>query len=578
VIAPAKEQLAALAIFIGISVAFFGFPVLGDMSHSYVGFDHPDPASFMWFLSWWPHAIAHGLDPFVTHVVWAPSGFDLGWTAAVPAAAVVAAPITATLGPVVAYNALLLLAPALSSWTAFLMCRYLTRRFAPSLIGGYVFGYSTYELGQMLNHLNLVLTFVVPLVVLLILLKINNDLSDRRFVCLFAGAVILQFLLYAEVLLTALFVAAIAVLAGYLMESPTRRVRILETARSALAATALAGLVVSPYLYHAFANGQAGTAVHKASANSIDLLNFVLPTAITLVGKHVGFANAAEPVGYVGVPLFLIVLSFAVTRWREPGTRLLILMLSILCFLCLGPVLHVADHDVISLPWQLLTRVPVMNSVLPARLMLYVFLITGLILALWLQRGTQLATPAKYGLAAVVIVSLLPNLTSPVSWWHTRTAEPKFFATAAYKRVVAPNATVVVIPYGPCGRSMLWQAESDMYYKMAGGYVGAIPPAFAHLAIVRSLFSGQLIPDYRALMKDFIIDHDVRAVFVVDGTPGEWSRLFAGMSRPELVEGVWVYYVPKHWRTASVNRTSASTDYAGGPAPSCKRGAGLARG
>ena len=37
--------------------------------------------------------------------------------------------------------------PAVSAWAAFLLCRHLAGRFWPSLIGGYLFGFSSYELG-----------------------------------------------------------------------------------------------------------------------------------------------------------------------------------------------------------------------------------------------------------------------------------------------------------------------------------------------------------------------------------------------------------------------------------------------
>ncbi len=33
---------------------------------------------------WWPHAIAHGHDPFVANVVWAPHGVDLAWVTSSP--------------------------------------------------------------------------------------------------------------------------------------------------------------------------------------------------------------------------------------------------------------------------------------------------------------------------------------------------------------------------------------------------------------------------------------------------------------------------------------------------------------
>lgn len=54
--------------------------------------------------------------------------------------------MTTTAGPVVAYNILALLAPALAAWGCFMLCRGLTGEFRPALAGGYVFGFSTYVL------------------------------------------------------------------------------------------------------------------------------------------------------------------------------------------------------------------------------------------------------------------------------------------------------------------------------------------------------------------------------------------------------------------------------------------------
>ena len=79
-------------------------------------------------------------------------------------------PLTWLANPVVSFNVLTLLAPALSAWTAFLLARYLTRDRFASFIGGYLFGFSSYELGQLLGHLHMDLIFIVPLLLLFALL------------------------------------------------------------------------------------------------------------------------------------------------------------------------------------------------------------------------------------------------------------------------------------------------------------------------------------------------------------------------------------------------------------------------
>ena len=87
----------------------------------------------MWFFAWWPHALLHGLNPFVTHVMFVPDGFNLTWATGMPGPSLLLAPITLAFGPAVTWNVIQLASPALSAWTAFLLCRHVTRRTAPSL-------------------------------------------------------------------------------------------------------------------------------------------------------------------------------------------------------------------------------------------------------------------------------------------------------------------------------------------------------------------------------------------------------------------------------------------------------------
>ncbi|MGH7933221.1 MAG: hypothetical protein ACREQN_08625, partial [Candidatus Binataceae bacterium] len=117
--------LGALALYGALSILFFGRSVITHLGRNYVGMS-PDPSLFMWFLVWWPHALVHQLNPFMTQAIWAPQGFNLAWSTCVPLASWVASPLTALFGPVASYNVLILLAPALTAWIAFMLCRYVT--------------------------------------------------------------------------------------------------------------------------------------------------------------------------------------------------------------------------------------------------------------------------------------------------------------------------------------------------------------------------------------------------------------------------------------------------------------------
>src|SRR5204863_425626 len=116
-----------------------------------------------WSLEWWPWAIGHGADLLHTHLLWPPEGFSTLWMTTIPVPALLAAPLTLTAGPLVAYNALILLSVVLATGAAYLLCRELTDRLAPSLAGGLLFGLSPYMLGHMLSqHLDLTFVFPVP--------------------------------------------------------------------------------------------------------------------------------------------------------------------------------------------------------------------------------------------------------------------------------------------------------------------------------------------------------------------------------------------------------------------------------
>ena len=164
----------ALAVYALLAFLYFGLRPLLAPGRQYIGvFD--DPQIPIWSFAWWLHAIEHLQDPLVTHLVWAPTGVNLVWANTVPAISVVFAPLTALVGPVASYDVAAVLLPALSAFTAFLLCRHLTGRFWPSLFGGYLFGFSSYELGHVLGQPQLTAVFVVPLVALVCVRALEGE-------------------------------------------------------------------------------------------------------------------------------------------------------------------------------------------------------------------------------------------------------------------------------------------------------------------------------------------------------------------------------------------------------------------
>src|SRR5438105_12292454 len=178
------QGLAAFLLYVLVELLLFGRTVLPHMSTSFMGASEGDLKWVVWSVEWWPHAVAHGLNPFLPRVL-APLGLNLGWAASVPGPSLVMAPVTALFGPIATYNALLLLGGPLGAWSTYLLCRYITKAFWPSIAGGFFFGFASFELGSTKGgYLYLELAFVLPLLAYLVLRRINGDVGSGRFVLL----------------------------------------------------------------------------------------------------------------------------------------------------------------------------------------------------------------------------------------------------------------------------------------------------------------------------------------------------------------------------------------------------------
>src|SRR5207244_1765314 len=116
------------------------------------------------------------------------------WATGIPGPAAAAAPLTAAAGPIVSFDILLLLSPALTAWTTYLLCHRLTGRTGPALAGGFVFGFSPFIVNTMAaGHVNLSLAFLVPLALYLVARWADGSLSTAPFVAWLAVVLAGQF-------------------------------------------------------------------------------------------------------------------------------------------------------------------------------------------------------------------------------------------------------------------------------------------------------------------------------------------------------------------------------------------------
>ncbi len=541
--------LIAFAVYSIISLVYFGLPVLRQFTSSYIGSIN-DSFSFMWWLYWWPYSIAHGLNPFITHAVWAPAGYNLAWSTGVPALSFIAAPFTFTLGPVASYNILMLLSPVLAALAGDVLVFHISRKFWPSLIGGFIFGFSSYEIGQLMGHLNLAFICLIPLCIYLVLLLFENKIGTVKFIVLMALTLCVQFLISTEIFAT-LTVLGVFILILSVFIFPEVRHKIVRKGRLLLGAYGLAAILLSPYLYYLFAFGYPTTPINLPADYSTDLLNLFLPTEITLVGQSRFYiitalfsGNDLENGAYIGLPFLLVILVYFLQAWRTRIGKMLIISLCLIVLASLGPFLHILGVRTIQLPWEIFTLLPLINQALPARFMVYAFLIVALAVALFLSLNvSKWRKAAAYGLAIVGIIFLIPNI--PGKYWQRTASTPQFFSQGIYKSYLREGEIVIIFPYGYNGTSMLWQAEAGMYFKMAGGYVGLTPKEFTDWPIVHTFYSGVLVPNYTEELKRFLVSHDVGTVIIENSAPRVFFQLFNTLGiQSQEVDGVTLYQIP----------------------------------
>jgi hypothetical protein len=450
-------------------------PLWGDPQTRTIGGGGGDAALFLWFLAStssavWHHG-GHGL--LLTHALNAPTGVSTLWNTSLLLPGLLLSPVTEAAGPVLTLNLLLLLGPVLSAWSAYLCSGRYLQRTSARLVTGLVFGFSPALLSAELGHLHLTLLPLVPPLLLAVVDAATGRRPAVRGGLLLGGLVAAQLLIGEEVLaLTAVTGAVVlVVLAAQHRDLVRRRLRPLLVS-SAVAVGVV--LVVDGWpLLAQFAGAQSvHGAVQPRDVYVLDPVTLAVPNSVPawhlpLLGSIPALhLNDAEDMGYLGLPLLVLL---GVVLWRRRGderVRTAVVSALVLVVLALGPTLHLAGGAKhLPLPWKLTSPLPVLGSLLPVRLMLLVDLLLALLLGLWLD-GLRAGRSHLLGLAAVV-VALAPLVPHPLpNVRPTRT--PAFFLAGAPG--LRGGALVLPFPRHHNAIAMSWQAQAGLRFSMPGGF------------------------------------------------------------------------------------------------------------
>jgi hypothetical protein len=458
-----------------------------------------DAFEMSWFLAYTPYALTHGFSLFHSNLIEYPAGVNLADNTTVPVLGLLGWPITATLGPIAAFNFLIRLSFLVSSASMF----FVLGRWCPTrparFLGGLLYGFGPYMAGQAL-HLDLVFVPIPP-----ILLLLGDELLVRRRMrapllgLLIGAAAGVQYLISPDVL-SGCGVMAVIVGAGLAIRHRDRVRAMLGYLAAAGAAAMAVFLAITGASIYEMLTGQGHftgpvIAVNTLQGDSADLLGPIAPTSTQLLtppflshlGDNLVSSNLSESDSYLGIPL-LVVLVVIVRQLRSDATVRLFAGAALASWvMSLGGHLVIADHRTpLLLPGYLPAHLPLLQNTIPARYALYVMLFLAIVLAIGIERlwlgSTTPATssPSRRKLAIVggiVVLSLLPDapfVSAALPW------SPSLPATV--KRLVSPGSVVVTDPPTELGHAsaMAWQAVDGMAFRLVGGYANVQIPGQKH--------------------------------------------------------------------------------------------------
>ncbi len=216
------------------------------LSHfgSHVPADARDPLLITWILAWDVHALSTAPARLFDANIFFPVERSLAFSDHLLGVLPLFAPAYLLTGnPVAAYNAVFLLSFALSGFTGFCLAYSWTRAFWPSLVGGALFGFAPYRLGQ-LAHLQLLSFFWAPLA----LLFVDRFLVRHRWRDLTAFTACFWLQVLSTVYLGFMLTVAVTAYAAYYALAVDRRI-LTRSMLARVGAAAASGLVATlPFL------------------------------------------------------------------------------------------------------------------------------------------------------------------------------------------------------------------------------------------------------------------------------------------------------------------------------------------
>lgn len=488
-------DLTAVACYVALSLVVFG-PLWTNLGRGYMGNGLQDQNMWEWFFAVTAKNLVNLENPLFTALQNVPDGVNMMANTAMLGLSVPLAPVTLLFGPHVTWAVGLSggLAATSAAWY-WVLSRYVVPSRLAAGIGAGFCGFAPPIISHANAHPNFVALFLIPLIVLR-LMKLTRGERPIR------DGVILGLLVAYQVFLgeEPLLIAATGIIVFgivYICLRPAAARAAVRPFLTGVGIGAAVCLVIVGYpLWFQFFGPQGYRAIeHGSVGNDAAALTAFSSESIAghpLVAGNLSI-NPTEENAFFGWPLLILVVVIAVWLWRSATAKALAISTFVMAALSLGGELAVnGEKTGVPGPWQLLSDLPLFESVIESRLALGCVPLIGMLLALASDRVVTLSAAYRGSVARLeddkkddtaggmplrllwfgtLVAILLPIAPTPLEVVD-RPTTPKFFADGVWQDYVEPGTSVVTVPLPSpeYARALRWQVDAGLRYPIAEGY------------------------------------------------------------------------------------------------------------
>jgi hypothetical protein len=460
--------------------------------------DAEDVDQATWFMRYTATAISHfRLPALITTAMNAPHGVNLMWNTSLLLPGSVFTPFTLLFGPQVSLTLLLVAGFAGSALSLFYVLRHWGVSLVAAALAGGLYGFSPALVNSGVGHYSLVVAIIPPLLVDRVLRMATGQGRPVRNGLWLGVLAAAQVFISEEALIDAVIATVIflVVLAVSRPQDILSRVRPLAVGLGIAVIVALALSARALWVqFHGIAlHGAAPPVVIHYPPGSLQLTNlgtlpysWVTPADTVLVhtSSTQYIANHypqpwPEYLGYLGVPLLIVLLAAIVYFWRHVAVRAAGLTFLALEWLSMGakPLTpHPGTLPGFLLPWNYLQHLPILSGLVPDRLCIIADAMAAAVLAFSLDYArsgerhfARLEYPRQVA-TGIVLVALLFVFPAPYRFVSVSQPPSGWSSTFAALRVT-PGERVLLAPFPWAGESqvMRWQAVTRQPGTMIGG-------------------------------------------------------------------------------------------------------------